>query len=379
MKKQIILGIGILLVLNLIICASSLSYNEDENGNPFYESELKIKTPQITIKNFLLLSPSTEPVLPVFGMIYLDSVSKKLRFYDGETWKVLKFEEEKGALCSVQKTCGEWSSCSNDKQTRVCTVINEDCSRTNLTQEDNCMNVEKAKKDSAASGQAHQDLATCTVSRQCGAWGDCINNLQTRDCFGVNEGCSEFKEIEEQSCSAENPFQEEIEEAKEEIESPVIVPEEVPPAEEPTTPTETPAEIPSEAPPEESPAPEEAIPEQLFDITFDIEDNSLSVADRLAVWITLQNFGKRYVPARLDYSVYDSDGNKKYEETEEIRVYTDQSIIKQFSNLKLDDGEYTLKLNVEYAGIVEQFEGKFKIKTGWLYILKSWFNSLLGE
>ena len=75
-----------------------------------------------------------------------------------------------------------------------------------------------------------------------------------------------------------------------------------------------------------------------FDITFDLEENSLGKSDKLVMWITLQNFGKRYVPARLIYSVTDEVGVEVYREFEEVRVYTDQSIIKRFDNLVLEEG-----------------------------------------
>jgi len=118
------------------------------------------------------------------------------------------------------------------------------------------------------------------------------------------------------------------------------------------------------------------IPDELFDITLDLEEKSLTSADKLVVWISLQNFGKKYVPARLIYIITDKNGTEVHKEFEEVRVYTDNSIIKKFGDLNLDPGLYALKFQVEYAGIVEEFEDGFEIKKGFFNLIKSWFKEV---
>jgi len=90
----------------------------------------------------------------------------------------------------------------------------------------------------------------------------------------------------------------------------------------------------------------------------------------------LQNFGKRYVPARLIYSVLDETGEEIYGTFEEVRVYTDESIIKRFDDLTLEEGNYKLVMEVEYAGIIEQFEDDFSVESGLFSSIKRFFMRL---
>jgi len=337
MKKQIIFIIGIFLLLNLIMGVSALGYTEDENGIPSYESEFRIKAPSITLNSLITLKPSTEPATPELGMIYLDLDSKRLKFYDGEGWYAIALE-------------------------KVSTISEQQ--------------VEKAVEKKG-------EVQTCEKSVDCGEWGDCINNYQSMTCITIDEICNKYTDTETKDCISENPF-ELPSAAKDSLDagsSDATMPAETAP--ETTTPAETapettaPAETPSEtadsepAPAESSPS--ESAPEQLFDITFDLEQNSLGKSDKLVVWVTLQNFGKRYVPARLVYSITNKTGNEVYREFEEIRVYTDQSIIKRFDNLSLVNGEYTLSMDVEYAGIVEKFSSSFSVETGLFSAIKRFF------
>jgi len=354
-NKKIITSImGILLVLTLFTGVSAFSYDEDEEGNPFYEADAQIKVPSISIKDLFILQPSSEPSSPELGMIYLDANSKRLNFYDGIDWYEISLKEKDLV----------------EKETK------------------------KEKTESEI----------CALSTYCEEWGDCINDYQTKICVTINEDCSESETSESRDCSIENPFQEEIDESKEiskssdskgkssskeevETEEEIIDDEEI--SEEEIVIEEIEAEIVEETPTgeveevepepsEEAPA-EEAIPEELFDITFDLEKSSLSKSDKLVVWVTLQNFGRKYIPARLIYIITDKDGREIYKEFKEIRVYTDESFIHVFEDLVLEDGEYNLELKVEYAGIIEDFKSGFKVKENVILNIKNWFIELFGE
>lgn len=332
-KKTLIFIVGILLVLTLFVIVNAFEYNEDNRGNSFYELDAEVKVPSINIKDLFILQPSSEPSEPVLGMIYFDSISKRLKLYDGTGWYSIALEK----VSHISK--------------------------------------EEVKKEIA-----EEDLAkTCEFSITCDEWGDCINNYRSMTCITTDENCNRHTNTEAEDCISENPFKEEIEQAKREsLENETTVPEEIeeePGMEEPEI-EEEPEEKEEQEAPEPEPEPEEAIPEALFDITFDLEESVLSKSDKLVVWITLQNFGRKYVPTRLVYSVINNKGKEVYRSFEELRVYTDESIIKQFGDLVLEEGDYTLIMNVEYAGIVEEFSVNFSVEGGIFSIIKRFFERL---
>ncbi len=494
-KKIIMFSIGILLVLTLFTGVSAFSYDEDDDGNPFYEADAEIRVPSISIKDLFILQPSSEPAEPELGMIYFDVNSKRLKLYDGTGWYSIvlekdyfevEIEEETGDVDEVKEQAEKGDE-RKDKE-------KEEESKKEEKESDGKEEKESEEDDKGYIRKKAEVEETCIASTTCREWGDCINDHQTKVCISVNEDCSESETTEEQECVTENPFQEEIiEEAeeepakkkikekltKEEVEAEVE--EEITIALEYKTGTDYDADNDGNESTkgvidltventmfnwdvdeiklctrwetrsletnesttvchgseqccgfmELTPARDnwnnifylnygkygatydnivsariiyydvsldlsniysniynsdwanlevkfysEPIPEELFDITFDIEENTLSSSDKLVVLITLQNFGRKHVPARLVYIFEDKDGNEVYRNFEEIRVYTDVSIIKRFDELKLKQGKYKLKLNVEYAGIVEEFELGFSVETGIWAGIKRFFGGL---
>jgi hypothetical protein len=327
MKKQIIFIIGILFLLNLAICVSALGYSEDENGTPFYKSEFEIRTPSVNINNLITLNPSSQPAEPKLGMIYLDSISKRLEFYNGEEWYAIALE-------------------------KISTIPQQQA--------------EKAIVEKNA-------VQACEKSVSCGEWGDCINNYQAVTCITTDEVCNKHTDIKTRDCVPEN-FS---------VSNSAVTSNNTRGASENASPSEiippesTSAEATSPSEPATTEAiPNETVPEQLFDITFDLEQTILGKNDKLVVWVTLQNFGTQYVPARLIYTIKDKTGNEIYKEIEETRVYTNQFIVKTFDNLVLEDGEYTLSMNLEYSGIVEKFSKNFSVETGLINSIKRFFKNL---
>lgn len=336
-KELTMAGFFLLILLISIIPVKGIGYIEKDDGTYYYEIDSEVRTQKITINDLITLLPQTEPENPVFGMIYLDISSKKLRFYDGFDWYNIALEKEK--ICNSSKDCKEW--------------------------------------------------------------GDCINGYQTKACLIVNEYCSKSEIIEKQDCSFENPFQEKIKEVEsvENItpKTPTQIATPEAPTEQPQAPPETPTEtsqIP-EAPTEETitgnvvteikgsgwlerfldffkrlssvtgniiNGMNEPISEELSNINFKLEEKSLSNSDKLVAMITIQNLGEKYVPARLYYIVKDKKENEAYMEFEEIRVSKDYSITKRFDSLNLNYGSYTLNLKVEYLGISKEFKEDFTIR-----------------
>ncbi len=321
MKKTVTIITGILLVLTMFSVINAFEYNEDDEGNPIYEADAQIKAPSIKLKDLFILQPSSEPTSPELGMIYFDANSKRLKLYDGTGWYAIALE-------------------------KVSTISKKQ--------------VEKIVKEES-------EVQTCSESTTCGEWGDCINNYQSMTCVTVDENCDKHEDTETRDCITENPFEEEIIEAGGNVGA---VEEAEPITEEAEE--EGVGEAEEEA--EEEP-PEVAIPDELFDITFDLEQTSLSKSDKLVVWITLQNFGKRYVPARLIYIVTDETDTEVYKKFGEIRVYTDESIIKRFDDMTLEEGTYTINMEVEYAGIVEEFSDDFSVETGIISAIKRFFKN----
>ena len=346
MHKQIKIVLVILLVLTMFSVVSGFDYNEDDDGNPFLESEFDVRVPQMSVRNLFILQPSSEPSNPELGTIYFDANSKRIKLYDGTGWYALALEK----VSSVSK--------------------------------------EQVKKDV----EKKSEVQTCEDSIECGEWGDCINNYQSMTCISIDENCNKYEDTETRDCisdfelesaakgshdveliedetsdGSDSPEEgeegsEESTEAEEEIE------EETKKVKDPKT-----KEVESDT---DSPKESSEIPEELFDITFDLEESSLSKSDELIVWITLQNFGKRYVPARLIYVVTDIEGNEIYKEFEEIRVYSDESIIKRFEGLVLEKGVYTLSMKVEYASIVEEFSDEFSVEEGVFNSIKRFFTRM---
>jgi len=91
MKKNLIIMLVILLVS--IFLVNAFQYSERQDGSYYYESNSEIKVPIISIKNLFILEPSSEPASPELGMIYLDSNSKRLKFYDGSGWYSIALEK----------------------------------------------------------------------------------------------------------------------------------------------------------------------------------------------------------------------------------------------------------------------------------------------
>jgi len=354
MKKTIIMIVGILLVLTMFSVVSAFDYSEDDDGNSFLETMDKVIAPQITLTELVTLQPGLEPENPEVGMIYFDSESNRLKLYDGTGWYALALEkvstvskqqvvevvEKKGEakVCSESTECGDWGECINNYQSVICVTIDESCNKYEDVETRDC--VSDFELESPAKGSHDVDVesgsekADDDVEESEEVCKEICEDVCTIDEEVCSESCStddEGNEVCEEICEAEEVCEEVCREVCE-------------------------------------------VPEELFDITFDLEESSLSKSDKLVLWATLQNFGKRYVPARIIYVVSDDDGEEVYREFEEIRVYTDESIIKKFDNLVLDDGNYVLSMKVEYAGIVEEFSDSFAIESGFFVSIKRFFS-----
>jgi len=100
---------------------------------------------------------------------------------------------------------------------------------------------------------------------------------------------------------------------------------------------------------------------QLLDVKLALESNVITSSDKLTAWVSFQSFGTAPAYTNLTYSILDKAGNVIYSELDEKIIYTEGLVIKEFSNLSLAEGEYTLALTLKYANVTEKFEQKFEV------------------
>ncbi len=391
MKKNLFFVLGILLVLTAF-SVSGFSSDEDEEGNSLYIADGDVFVPSINIQNLFILQPQSEPQVPELGMIYFDYDTKRLKFYDGTGWYAFALEkvssvseqqvvetiEKKGEAqtCEESIDCGEWGDCINNYQSMTCITMDSNCNKYTDTETKDCVSKKKLK---SSAKDSHKSTATESETTESAEETseeptteeteviETVTSEPQEECSEVCEEVCETAETCEEVCTEEESCSEECSgEGEEEV------------CEEVCETAESCEEIcePGEETCEEICKEVCQIPEELFDITFDLEEASLSQSDKLIVWITLQNFGKKYVPARLVYSVTDEIGNEAYRKFEEVRVYTDESIIKKFDDMYLEEGNYILTMRVEYAGIVEEFSDDFSVESGILNSIKRFFTNL---
>ena len=417
----------ILFVLIFVFLVANISANQSIQSNV---------VPYVNIDNLFVLEPISEPENAFIGMIYLDEFSNSLKFYDGEQWYYLAIEdseptEETELVCTPDKECVEWGDCINSYKTRECISIDVQCNKFTNTETKPCGDLAKKPEDSSireenlsskkenlkaenqgpetvkesssenidnseklenssqeeesipqestnneepsqknASDEeqvsdSEEQVVRDSPSQDISSNGGEREKLKEKPKKECHEVCDEVCEedvcedvcTEEESCSEDCSTDEEGNEVCEEVCEPQETCEEVCKPGECKDVCEEVCEI----------------PEELFDVTFELDKDILDYEDNLSVLITLQNFGTRYVPARLVYVIKDKSGKEVYKGFEETRVYTDQVIRRDF-DIGFDSGDYDIFMNVEYAGIVENFDLPFKVKYSFFKKIKLWFS-----
>jgi|GEM_PF-3027593 len=113
--------------------------------------------------------------------------------------------------CTENWLCGEWSSCSNNQQSRVCSDQNacgttfqqppltQSCSANTNTNTNTNTNVN-------ANANSNTNAPVCTEHWNCTAWSVCANDQQSRTCTDTNAcGTTVNKPLLTQSCSTTPP------------------------------------------------------------------------------------------------------------------------------------------------------------------------------
>jgi len=125
------------------------------------------------------------------------------------------------------------------------------------------------------------------------------------------------------------------------------------------TPPETPKAIKTKTPPIFP------LPKYLFDITFDLNKNTIKGNDKISGIATFTNFGSEITPINYLVILYDDDMNilLKYEdvlivETQEVRIFD----FKEFNNLNLKQGKYSIAFSSIYnTNVKDVFIQDFRV------------------
>jgi hypothetical protein len=102
---------------------------------------------------------------------------------------------------------------------------------------------------------------------------------------------------------------------------------------------------------------------KLFDISLGIENALLDKSSDLVARTQFISFGTVPTLVNLVYSVVDLSGQKIYSEADTVTVETEQLVTKEFKNLDLASGRYTLVLSTTYGdNVQDEFRQAFEVK-----------------
>jgi hypothetical protein len=105
------------------------------------------------------------------------------------------------------------------------------------------------------------------------------------------------------------------------------------------------------------------IPGNLFDIVLSLESAVLFKSGDLVARTQFTSFGKIPTPVAMIYRVVDADNRQVYTEMSNVTVETEQLVIKEFKNLKLGSGKYSLILSTTYGkDVKDEFRQAFEVK-----------------
>jgi hypothetical protein len=104
-------------------------------------------------------------------------------------------------------------------------------------------------------------------------------------------------------------------------------------------------------------------PEQLFDIILSVSNALLNKSSDLVARTQFTSFGTVPTLVNLVYRIEDASGKEIYKESGEVIVETEQLVTKEFKNLDIGSGKYTLVLSTTYGdNIQDEFRQAFGVK-----------------
>jgi hypothetical protein len=105
------------------------------------------------------------------------------------------------------------------------------------------------------------------------------------------------------------------------------------------------------------------IGDKLFDITSNIESAVVYKSSDLITRTQFTSFGNVPTLVNMVYRIKDASGKEVFTEKDEVTVETEQLVTKDFNNLKIKSGKYTLVLATTYGdNIQDEFRQAFEVK-----------------
>ena len=125
-----------------------------------------------------------------------------------------------------------------------------------------------------------------------------------------------------------------------------------------------PETMPAQTPIEQQPTEiSQQAPEQLFDIILSVENALLNKSSDLVAKTQFTSFGTVPTLVNMVYKIEDASGKEVYKESGEVTVETEQLVAKEFKNLYIESGKYTLVLSTTYGdNVQDEFKQAFEIK-----------------
>ena len=119
---------------------------------------------------------------------------------------------------------------------------------------------------------------------------------------------------------------------------------------------------------------------KLFDIILNIESVLLNKSSDLIAKTQFMSFGTVPTPVNMVYKIEDVSGKEIFTEKDEAIVETEQLVTKEFKNLDIGNGKYTLVLATTYGdNVKDEFKQVFEVRTSILKLgIRAWFWIVLG-
>jgi hypothetical protein len=115
--------------------------------------------------------------------------------------------------------------------------------------------------------------------------------------------------------------------------------------------------------PAEGFVPASQIPGNLFDIALTIESAVLNKSGDLIARTQFTSFGTLPTLVKMVYAVKDDRDLEVFTEKGEVTVETEKTVTKEFKNLNLGNGKYTLVLTTTYGNnVTDEFRQAFEVK-----------------
>ena len=119
--------------------------------------------------------------------------------------------------------------------------------------------------------------------------------------------------------------------------------------------------------PAEGFAPASEIPSNLFDIALTIDSAVLGASSDLVARTQFTSFGSMPTAVKMVYAIENANGLDVFSENSEVTVETEQLVTKEFKNLNLGSGKYTLILSTTYGNNVQdEFRQAFEVKEAFI-------------